>query len=214
VEKKLEEVRKEVKGNAQEIDRVDKNVEELRKELDKIKEKSKDETSQFITAEEYREREARKANVVMHRVKEPEATTAEERRSADIEECGNILQAAGLGAAKRDIRTCRRVGEKRDGPRPMIVVMNNEPARNAVLGAARRLKHTSYKDVSIAPDLTQQQRKEETGLTEEANRRNRDELTNDDVQKNLTWQVVGQRGARKIIKAYTRARADYNQRGG
>jgi hypothetical protein len=39
----------------------------------------------FITAEEYREREARRANIIMHRVQEPVATTAEERRQADMD---------------------------------------------------------------------------------------------------------------------------------
>jgi ribosomal 50S subunit-associated protein YjgA (DUF615 family) len=39
---------------------VDKNVEDIRKELDKMKEKSNVETDGFMTAEEYREREARK----------------------------------------------------------------------------------------------------------------------------------------------------------
>jgi hypothetical protein len=204
VEKKLDEVQKEVRDNTKAIDKVDKNVEDLRKELDKVKDMNKLETTQFITADEYRERESRKSNVIMHRVKEPEAATAEERKAADIEECGSILQAAGLGTAKREIRTCRRIGERRDGPRPMVVVMSGEQARNAILGAARKLKNTRYSEVSIVPDLTQQQRQEETGLSEEATRRNRDELTAEDIQKNLTWQVVGQRGARKIIKGYTR----------
>jgi hypothetical protein len=62
--------------------------------------------------DEYRERESRRANVIMHRVKEPEAATAEERRAADLEECGNILHAVGLSAVKHEIKTCRRLGER------------------------------------------------------------------------------------------------------
>jgi hypothetical protein len=211
VEKKLDEVQKEVKDNAKDIERVDKNVGELRKELDTIKKKDMADASKFITAEEYRERESRRANVIMHRVKEAEATTAEERRKADTEECCQIFQAAGWTTAGDEIVTCRRIGEKKDGPRPLTVVMTSESARAAALSAARRLKNTRYGEVSIIPDLTQQQRSEEAGLAEEAARRNRDELTEEDAQKNLSWQVVGQRGAKKIIKAYTR---NYGQRGG
>jgi hypothetical protein len=94
----------------------------------------------------------------------------------------------------------------------MVVVMNQEASRTAILAATGRLRSTNYSDISIVPDLTQQQRQEEAGLTAEAERKNRDELTEDDQQKNLTWQVVGQHGARKIIKA--RTRTDQNQRGG
>jgi hypothetical protein len=211
VEKKLDEVQKEVKENTKNIERVDNNVVEIRKELEDIKKKDLAETSKYITADEYREREARRVNVIMHSVKESEATTAEDRRKADMDECGNILQAVGLTAARDEIITCRRLGEKRDGPRPVTVVLASESARTAALNAARRLRNTRYNEVSIIPDLTQQQRQEEAGLTEEAARRNRDELTEDDIQKNLVWQVVGQRGARKLIK--TRARV-YGQRGG
>jgi hypothetical protein len=89
--------------------------------------------------------------------------------------------------------------------------MTSETARAAALSAARRLRNSRYGEVSIIPDLTQQQRSEEAGLAKEATRRNRDKLSEEDAQKNLTWQVVGQRGARKLIKAPTR---NFNQRGG
>jgi hypothetical protein len=89
--------------------------------------------------------------------------------------------------------------------------MTSETARAAALRAARRLRNTRYSEVSIIPDLTQQQRQEEAGLVDEAARKNREELTEDDVQKNLVWQVVGQRGAKKLIKMRARI---YGQRGG
>jgi hypothetical protein len=83
--------------------------------------------------------------------------------------------------------------------------MRKEAAKTAILEAARELRNTEYKDVSIVPDLTPLQRKEEAGLAEEAERRNRSELTQDDQQKNLRWLVVGPRGARRLIKAKARA---------
>jgi uncharacterized phage infection (PIP) family protein YhgE len=213
VEKKLEEVQKDVKENASKLDRVDQNVENLKKELEKVKNKNKDEAATFITAEEYRERESRRMNVVMHRVKEPTTNLAEDKKKADIKECENILSAIGLQQECQEIRTCRRIGEKGEAPRPLVLVMNNESSRSAILAAARKLRQTQYNDISVVPDLTQQQRQEEAGLSDEAARRNQEELTEEDVQKNLTWMVVGQRGARKIIKANNRNRQEYSQRG-
>ena len=40
-----------------------------------------------------------------------------------------------------------------------------------------------------------EQRREEHKLTEEAERRNVEELTPEDISKNLRWMVVGQRGS-------------------
>jgi hypothetical protein len=205
VEKKLDEVQKEVKDNTKAIDKVDKNVEELRKEIDTIKNSRSDESASYLTAEEYREREARKVNLIMHRVRESEEESAELRRKADTLECSAIFRAAGVAEQDSEIRACRRIGERGNDPRPVVVVMRKEAAKTAILEAARELRNTEYKDVSIVPDLTPLQRKEEAGLAEEAERRNRSELTQDDQQKNLRWLVVGPRGARRLIKAKARA---------
>jgi hypothetical protein len=213
VERKLDEVQKDVKENTKHLEKVDQNVDDLKKELEKMKNQNKEQAGAYITAEEYREREARRMNIIMHRVKESNTATAEERRLADLKECDAILHTIGLSHVRSEVKTCRRIGERGDVPRPMVVIMNQETARSAILAAAKKLRDTDYSDVSIVPDLTQQQRQEEAGLSEEAARRNREELTTDDNQKNLTWQVVGQRGAKKLIKAITRTRIDYSQRG-
>jgi hypothetical protein len=204
VEKKLEEVHKEVKEHASELVRVDKNVEQLRQDLEKVKEKNKEETSNFITAEEYRERESRRLNVILHRVPESQDREAETRREANLMECSNILRSIGQGNRTTDVKLCRRLGERSDEPRPLIVILRNESTRSALLESARLLRNTDYADVSIVPDLTPTQRNEEAALHEEMERKNRDELTTDDIQKNLRWKVVGPRGARRLIKTTAR----------
>jgi hypothetical protein len=213
VERKLDEVQQEVKNNTKEIERVDQNIEVLKKDMDKLKSDRTAQSATFLTAEEYREREARKLNLILHRVKESAAVSAELRREADTQECLNVFEAAGVPPADRAIKTCRRIGEKGPAPRPMVVVMKGEAARSAVLEAAKNLRNTDYSDTSIVPDLTPMQRSEEVGLSEEAERRNREELTSDDVQKNLKWAVVGQRGARRLIKTAARPAWERNERG-
>jgi hypothetical protein len=204
VERKLEEVHKEVKEHASELVRVDKNVEQLRQDLEKVKERNKEESNNFITAEEYRERESRRLNVIMHRVPESLAREAETRRKADLLECSNILRSIGLGNRTADVKLCRRLGERGDEPRPLIIILRNESTRTALLESARLLRNTDYVDVSIVPNLTLTQRNEEAALHEEMDRRNRDDLTTDDAKKNLRWNVVGPRGARRIIKTTAR----------
>jgi hypothetical protein len=204
VEKKLEEVQKEVKENAKEIDRVDKRVDKIENDLDKVKEANKNEAGNYITAAEYREREARRLNVVFHRVDESDARTGDDRKAADLSSCNNIFNTIGLGDWTVDIKACRRIGERGDEPRPLLVILRSETTRTALLEAARHLRNTPYAEVSIVPDLTPAQRQEEAELNREMERKNREELTDDDRQKNLKWHVVGPRGARRLIKSYAR----------
>jgi hypothetical protein len=122
IEKKLDEVQKDVKDNAQEIGRVDSSVAQLRKEVDKVKETARDEARHFLTAEEYREREARRLNVIMHRVPEPQGNTGEERKQADHTAVSNIFTAIGLKDWTGAIKLCRRLGERGDEPRPLMSI--------------------------------------------------------------------------------------------
>jgi hypothetical protein len=204
MEKKLDDVQKEVKDSNRAIEKVDKSVEELRKELQKVKEAKTTDAKQFITAEEYREREARRFNVIMHRVPEPTDSSGEQRKQADLATCNNILATVGLGEWSGDIKLCRRLGEKGNEPRPLIVYLKTETTRTALLEAARHLRNSTFNDVSIVPDLTPAQRQEEAALSAEMEKKNREELTEEDIQKNLKWRVVGPRGAKRLIKTFAR----------
>ena len=194
--------------NTTEIRRVDEDVAKLRKELEEVKAKYKemDETrdSKYVSKEELRERDARKLNIIMHRVTEPgqEYHSGEERKKKDTEECRKIYRAIGLENV--EIKHCRRIGERGDEPRPLVVVQRTEEAKRLLLENARELRDTVYSEVGIVPDMTVQQRREEQDMVEEANRRNEEELTDEDRAKNWVWMVVGPRGAKRLIKGVPR----------
>ena len=102
VEKRVKEVETMATNTAGELKKVDEVVAQLRKEFDLERERTRAEENKreerFITGEELREREARKCNIIMHRVKEPAQIywTAEERRRQDMEECGKVRAAIGI----------------------------------------------------------------------------------------------------------------------
>ena len=66
------------------------------------------------------------------------------------------------------------------------------------MDAAKELQNTRYKHVSIGPDQTRKQKQAETALNEEVNRKNREELSEEDRSKNLRWMVVGRKGEKRI----------------
>lgn len=76
--------------------------------------------------------------------------------------------------------------------------------KDRILDVARNLKETDMHEVGIVPDLTIQQRREEQQMVEEVERKNTEELSEEDAAKNLKWLVVGPRGAKRIIKGVPR----------
>ena len=68
--------------------------------------------------------------------------------------------------------------------------------------------------VTIVPDMTKSQRKGELRLREEAERRNHEDLSEEDREKNLKWIVVGSRGEKRLIKGTEREEQNYRGRGG
>jgi hypothetical protein len=129
----------------------------------------------------------------MHRVGEAAETvqSAEERRAWDLRSC-NIFRALNLEMTSENaIKFCRQVGEKGDGPRPMVVGLRREWQKEDLLERAKDLRSTQFADTVIIPDLAKEQRKEE--MVSKVARRN-EELSKEDRAKNLEWMVVGARG--------------------
>jgi hypothetical protein len=185
------------------VDNVEARQEKLEKNMEQEREKIRSEL-----AEEMREREMRIRNVVMHRVGEagPEVKTMEERRAWDLKSCENIFRVLELDMSSESaVKFVRRVGERGDLPRPMIVGMRKEWQREDILERAKYLKDTQFSEVVIVPDLTKEQRREEAAMSGEAEKRNR-ELTEEEKAKNMEWMVVGARGERRIVKGVARVR--------
>jgi hypothetical protein len=144
----------------------------------------------------------------MHRVGEAgeNVRTIEERKNWDLRSCDNIFRVLNLDMnSENAVKFCRRVGEKGDGPRPLIVGLKREWQKEDLLEAAKNLRNTQFSETVIIPDLTQEQRREEAEMNNEVERRNRD-LTQEDRAKNVEWMVVGARGERRMVKGAVRAR--------
>ena len=160
--------------------------------------------------EELRERESRRLNLVIHGVPEPEtgATNPRDRMEMDKGEIERIFGGMRVRTRKQQIRFCRRVGERAQEPRPIVIGLYSEEERRHILERSRELRNTMYESVTIVLDLTKSQRRGEKRLREEADRRNQD-LSSEDIEKNLKWIVVGSRGEKRLIKATEREENGY-----
>jgi hypothetical protein len=93
-----------------------------------------------------------------------------------------------------------------------VIGLENEEEKRHVLGRARDLRNTQFRDISIVPDLTRKQRNREARLKDEAEEKNKD-LTEDEKSRNVKWMVVGRRGEKRIIKGVERDQQPYVQHG-
>jgi hypothetical protein len=188
--------------------RVDGTVKRLENKISQAVENSGDDV-----LHELHERHIRRYNVIFYGVGEAEGerTTVEEKKEWDSKSCQNIFDALNLRLKAGSLRYLRRVGEKGDKPRPLIVGMRTTDDKELLLDNARYLRDTHMSNVGISKDLTPREIRDEKEMENEAERRNRD-LSQDDKAKNLKWLVVGQKGEKRLIKTVERA-APTSQRG-
>jgi len=153
IEVKVGAVEKGVEENREGVKKLDRKVdgirEELRKRDDKV-EKAVREAERRME-EEWREREAKRLNVVFHCIGEAEdrRATGSERQEWDRKSCVNIFKALKLNLGEDAIRFCRRVGEKKEEPRPMVVGFWAESDKSLLLRNARHLEKTIFKEVTV-----------------------------------------------------------------
>lgn len=157
--------------------------------------------------EELREREEKKLNIILHNVRESNAEAgSEEEKAWDRGIFDNIMDTLSLPLSfAESVRYIRRIGPKDPRKvRPLLVGLRKDDDRQSLLEASKRLTGTDHNTVSIVPDLTQKQREQDNKLREEAKRMNRENLTEDDIRKNLRWVAVGQKGTRRLVKLPSR----------
>ena len=198
---------RELEDQSKEAVRIGQNNEKEIKELKQTLERKSEALEKRIEAsgdavwDEMDERETRRKNVVLHGLEESTAAENRKRMEDDRNALNNIFATLDVNiSAEDDVEFCRRLGEKGENPRPLVAGFFTEWSKNTLLKKAKLLDSTDLAHISITPDLTKMQRQREAGLYQEADRRNLEDLTEDDLSKNLSWKVRGKRGQRRLVK--------------
>lgn len=211
LEKRITEVDNKVDVNTEAIEVVNSKVDNLTKVVDGIKESVKGDVisanAQDNVFKEIQERESRKENLVVHGLPEPADTVkpAAARKEKDIENLSTVLQDIKCTLDfKEDVKFLIRAGERKEGvdytskPRPLLLGLRNLQKKELILNSARNLPNTVHENISIVPDLTKRQRKEEETMRAEAKKLNEEMSSEDSL--NYVWMVVGRRGQRKLAR--------------
>jgi len=211
VEKTCQEVEIRMTRNEGITQEVSRRVETIEKRQDKVQELLEREREKMRKerVEEMRERELRKKNVLIHRIEEAgeRARNVQERKEWDLCSCENIFNALKLKLTREDIKFCRRIGERKEEDRPLLVGFKREASKEDLLDMVHELKNTDFTEVGIVSDLTQEQRKDEAELSNEATRRN-EARSEEEKSKNLIWRVVGRKGEKRLVRGQDREAED------
>lgn len=207
VTKQVEELKEKVEENTKLIQGNADSVEDVKKSVVNLDEKVED-MEKRIEARIYgemRERESRKASVVMHGLEEPPPTIKDgkERAEDDFARALEVMKTAKADLGRKDMIYCWRMGEKGEDPRPLVLGLESKAARLHLLNQAKELKNSEYKHVHIVPYLTKKQMQEEADMEKEAEGRNKN-LSEADKAKNWEWMVRGKKGEKRLVKGLKR----------
>jgi hypothetical protein len=178
---------------------------ELRAHVEKEKERVEKRMERCETSmlEEMNLRDEKRKNVVIYGMEEAVDVEGWKRMEADKKKLNDLFTILDINVSvETDMEFCRRIGERSDRARPLVVGFYTEWAKSVLLKNCKYLADSEMAHLSISNDLTEKQRKLEKELIAEAERRNVEELTADDKSKNLEWRVVGKKRPEEANKIF------------
>lgn len=149
-----------------EISRIDSKVDRLEDSIDsKIHE----------AIEDYRERESRKCNVIVHNVPESSKQDGKERMDEDKEKIKTMMKD-GMTIEDVTINSIVRLGKREEGKTRLLkVVVDSVKCKRALLLKAKKLRETdTWKKVFITPDYSPKERQINKELRDQLKKRMED----------------------------------------
>ena len=207
------------------VDSMEQRLSDVEKQL-KDFQKKQEETSSKVTQVENRantesttvkhsvlseiqEQEKRTKNIVVYNLEEPASEDGPTRKTEDANKVKELIDVILPDCTEQDVSSIRRLGAKKQDegdnvskPRPLLLTFNSVQAKKNVLSNSRNLAKSTFKHVSICPDLTKTQQTEDKKLRNEIRILNEENLSDD--KGDFLWKVVGVPGqaSRRKVKIY------------
>ena len=149
--------------------------------------------------EEFEDRKKRELNLVLHGVKE---TSKEEQKQHDADIVKKVFNhILGEAPSEELVGRLHRLGlYKENKIRPIKLCFNDKSTRDRILANASLLRNGSSEGLhvlSIKPDLSKLQRKQDSDLYKASLSKNL-ERTESQLQERKAWRLKGPQGSRKM----------------
>ena len=148
-------------------------------------------------AQEIRDKEDRRNNVILYKVPECRPGNYEEVLKHDSEYFMEMSEEVfGLDVTREDLKKVYRIGKRGPEVRPLLIQLSSSMLKNHVMETSFRLsKSEKFRHVVISHDMTEQEREQCKRLVVEAKDRESREGSGEFI-----YRVRGQPGAMKIVK--------------
>jgi len=179
---------------------VDSRFSEIHKDLDVVQ-KTVNETR--VKINEDQDKESRLHNIIVYKLPESGAESYVERNKDDRRKIAVLIEnVLKVGFDEADVKRLLRLGKKFDDgkARPLLIEFTHRTVKNLVMNNLSNLKSAKdeLKGISIAHDMTKQEREECKELVEEAKRK-QDEQDNHGSREYI-FRVRGAPGQMRIVK--------------
>ena len=140
-----------------------------------------------VMADESQERAKKENNIEIFGLLESTKQEITEKKEDDLESLKSIFSEMNIQEPHYDA-VFRMKSKDTTKPKPMVVVLKDKAERNKIIFAAKKLKASSnFKDVFLAPDLTESQRIRFKELVQERNKLN--EQRNEEIKKTKQYVI-------------------------
>jgi len=162
------------------INRVEQSIEETRRQ-----------------AQELREKETRRNNIILYRVPECPPGSYEEIIKHDTDVFLEICESAlGLDITTEDLKKVYRIGQRGTEPRPLLIQLSSGMLKNHIMETTFKLRtKEKFECIGVSHDMTKTEREQCRKLVAEAKQKESRENTGEYI-----YRVRGPPGDMKIVK--------------
>lgn len=155
-----------------------------------------DETKRM--SEEEKDRDNRRNNIIIYRLRESNASTPDGRKKEDFDMCLNLIsEVLNVDCVAEDIKKVVRLGRlSNDSVRPVLLEFRQYSTKNQTMESLYKLKDADedLHQLSITHDLTKKEREEIRAKVQEAKERENNETGE------YIWRVRGNPGFLRIVR--------------
>lgn len=154
------------------------------------------------------ERDKRKSNLILFKVPEPDDRETDEEKESHDQQFVECLLREQLVVNCPMPKTMVRLGDRSVQARPLMLVMNSELDRVAVLKRCYRLRHATepFKSINVAKDMSKKDRDQHRAVLAEARAKDEEEESGD--WRNI---VKGPPGRSQVVRVRRTLRRERNE---
>ena len=149
-------------------------------------------------------KKAKSYGLVIFGLLEIEGLDSKVSSEIDMKEVVDLLIYTGTNLSEEDVTVVTRIGKKKitgSNVRPLLVKVKDERTKWFIISKGNTLKQSKdWESVYVAPDLTQNERKQELKLQEDL-KKNRDSPLNGDGRQ---WTIKKGQVVEKTLTTYIR----------